>query len=413
MLARMILSLIVVVALLTGEATAADRPAGDHVALKNGTRLRGLVFERSPQVVTLLVSEKSLRATQPRFHESALAKTVAEHKAGLEQLVERLQAEPKREAPAALTGFFREQLETAEADLAQANRFEPEFLWLTIPMRDVDRIEATAPDRRQLLAWAWAEQLERAETKPADEVARELKALAVSPVGWPLSLIERLPARGQSDDEWAARLAIVEFVFDRPLHFQGTGEVLVRADKPSELNIAQMIGDLLRRQLQSQFGDLLGEPQGAKGRDPQRDQAAVKEALRKAAQVAEAEPCRGFRVTRLDTINDVQQATISTQFSARMPNGSWQTIFQHIERADAKQARPDIQQRIEADPRIKQVLDLTRQLGGAADDTIQQALRFGAATMAAQQGCDREFAAFRETYLTSLAKPPLTWLRPQ
>ena len=101
-----------------------------------------------------------------------------------------------------------------------------------------------------------------------------------------------------------------------------------------------------------------------------------------------------------------------TQFSARMPNGSWQTIFQHVERADAKQARPEIQQRIEADPRIKQVLDLTKQLGGAADDTIQQVLRFGAATMAAQQGCDREFAAFRETYLKSLAKPPLTWTRP-
>ena len=100
-MSRIINISIVVAAVLAGEVIAADRPAGDQVTLRNGTRLRGLLFERSPQSLTLLVSEKWLRTAQPKIHESGMSKTVAGHKAGLEQLVERLQAEAKREAEAA------------------------------------------------------------------------------------------------------------------------------------------------------------------------------------------------------------------------------------------------------------------------------------------------------------------------
>ena len=83
-------------------------------------------------------------------------------------------------------------------------------------------------------------------------------------------------------------------------------------------------------------------------------------------------------------------------------------VFQHTERADAKQARPEIEKRIQDDPQVKQVLELTRQLGLTAEGQIQQAIRFGAATMTAQQACDREFAAFRDIYQSSLVRPPLS-----
>ena len=163
--------------------------------------------------------------------------------------------------------------------------------------------------------------------------------------------------------------------------------------------------ELLKGQLQSQLGDLLGEAKPVK---KAADNAARSESLKKAIQTAESEKRTGFRITRLELASDFQQATVTTQFVGRLADGSWRTVFQHSERADAKQARPDIEKRIQDDPQVKQVLELTRQLGLTAEGQIQQAIRFGAATMTAQQTCDREFAAFRDIYVSSLSKPPLT-----
>ena len=248
------------------------------------------------------------------------------------------------------------------------------------------------------------EQLDRAETRSADELSRELKARDVSPIGWPLAFIERLPAREQSADEWAARRALVEYALGTRLDFQGTGDVLARVGKEAPADIGQLLVDLLRQQLQSQLGDLLGERRPAKNG---RDNAANAESLAKAIQTAESEKQNGFRVTRLEMAGDFQQVNVTTQFVARLADGSWRTIFQHAERADAKTARPEIEKRIQDDPQVKKVLDLTRQLGVSDDGQIQQAIRFGAATMTAQQSCDREFAAFRDVYLPSLMKPTL------
>jgi hypothetical protein len=289
--------------------------------------------------------------------------------------------------------------------LAKADKFDPDFLWQTLSMKDVARVDAATPEHRQLLTWAWAEELDRAETRSAEELSRDLKARNVSPVGWPLSFIERVPAREQTDNEWAARRALADYALGQRLDFQGTGDVLVRAGKEAQADVGQLLVELLRQQLQSQFGDLLGEPRPAK---KGRDNAANAESLAKAIQTAESEKRNGFRVTRLELASDFQQANVTTQFIARLADGSWRTIFQHTERADAKQARPEIEKRIQDDPQVKKILDLTRQLGVAADEQFQQAIRFGAATMTAQQTCDREFAAFRDVYLPSLVKPTLS-----
>ena len=266
---------------------------------------------------------------------------------------------------------------------------------------------ATTPEQRQLLAWAWAEGLDRAEARSVEELSRDLKARNVSPIGWPLPFIERLPAREQTDNEWAARRALVEYAIGSRLDFQGTGDVLARTGKEAQADAGPLLVELLKQQLQSQFGDLLGERPAKNGRD----NAAKAESLAKAIQTAESEKRNGFRVTRLELAIELQQASVTTQFVARLADGSWRTVFQHTERADAKQARPDIEKRISDDPQVKKVLELTRQLGVAGDGQIQQAIRFGAATMIAQQTCDREFAAFRDVYLPSMVRPTLSVAR--
>lgn len=394
------------VALVATVAVAADRPAGDFVTLRNGSKLRGVLFEQSDKSVTLLVSAKWLSATNAKLAATARTQTLATHAAGLEQAQRRMKSEPPA-GNAAVAAFFDQQLEDVSAELQAVEKFDPEFLWLSLPSKDVTRVEAGTLEQRQLLAWAWVEQLDRAEFRPADELSRELKNRNVVPSGWSRPFIERLPAREQSDVEWAARRALIEYALGPKLDFQGTGNVLARTDKEAAADAGQLLVELLRKQLQSQLGDLFAEPgvgKNARGAA----QAERAESLKKAIQTAESEQRNGFRVTRLDFTNDVQQATITTEFVARLENGSWRTLFQHTERSDAKLPRPEVEQRIQNDPRVKQVLDLTRQLGVVADDQIQQAIRFGAATMVAQQTCDRQFATFRDVFLTSVARPPLT-----
>lgn len=390
-------------------AKGADRPAGDHVTLRSGSKLRGVLFEQSPQSFTLLVSAKWLSAANAKLHQTARPQTIAANKLGLEQALRRLKSEPLP-AEVAVAAFFEQQLEDVQAELAKVETFAPEFLWLTLPMKDVARIEASTAVQRQLLTWAWAEQIDRAENRPEDELIREFKARNVSPTGWPLALIERLPVRDQTDDEWAARRALIEYAIGPKLDFQGTNDVLARTDKDLPVDAVPLLVEMLSKRLQSQLGDLFAEPNvGQKARGLAN--AAKAESLRKAMQTAESEKRSGFRVTRLEFADDFQQASISTEFIARLGKDSWRSVFQHTERADAKQARPEVELRIQNDPRVKQVLDLTRQLGVAADDQIQQAIRFGAATMTAQQTCNSRFTAFRDAYLISLVRPPLSWTR--
>ena len=402
---RLCLQIGAVLVALAATADAADRPAGDLVTLRSGAKLRGVLFEQPDRSVTLLVSAKWLSVTNARLHQTSRPQTITANTAGLEQAVRRLKAEPPPAAAAAVVAFYKQQLEDALAELAKSEKFNPDFLWLTLPMREVARVDAATPEHRQLLTWAWAEGLDRAEARSVEELSRDLKLRNVSPVGWPLSFIEQVPAREQPDNEWAARQALVEYALGHRLDFQGTGDVLARAGKEAQADIGQLLVELLRQQVQSQFGDLLGEPRPAKS---VRDSTAKDESLAKAIQTAESEKRNGFRITRVDLASDFQQATVTTQFVARLADGSWRSIFQHTERADARQPRPAVEKRIQDDPQVKKVLDLTRQLGGAAEAQIQQAIRFGAATMSAQQSCDREFAAFRDIYLKSLAKPTLS-----
>jgi hypothetical protein len=130
-------------------------------------------------------------------------------------------------------------------------------------------------------------------------------------------------------------------------------------------------------------------------------------ALQSAIDATQAAERRGFRVTRVQSSGDLRQTTVTTQFVVRLPSGAWEPIWQHVEQADATKPRPDIEDRIKDDPRLKSAVSLLQTAGLAAEQPLQQALRFGAATMSAQQAADRTFFTFRDSLLRTLAGPPL------
>ena len=387
-------------------ATAAVRSVVDQVAVRGGPKLRGMLFAQAEdKSVTLLVSAKWLKSTNAEWFAKQQRKTLDAHSIALDRAIERIDQELKTEHPVGLKAFLKQQRDAVQEELDNVEKFEPEFLWIALTPREAERVDPTTAGRRQLLAWAWTEKLERAEVRDVDDLQKELKARAVEPISWPLSFVERLPARDQTDQEWSARMAIAEYAMTTPLDFQGTGDLLVRTGRDVQADFAPLLVNMLRKKLQSQLGDLFGEARPAA---PKNNKAALAESLKTAIQAAETEKRRSFRATRMQQSEDLTAVTVTTQFVARMSDGSWVIAFEHKEQADAKLARPDAEQRIQQDPQVKKVLDLTRQLGGAADDQIQQAIRFGAATMSAQSAADREFAAFRDRYLKSLTKPPLS-----
>jgi hypothetical protein len=55
------------------------------------------------------------------------------------------------------------------------------------------------------------------------------------------------------------------------------------------------------------------------------------------------------------------------------------------------------------------VLEAVNSFGIGADDQVRQAVRFGAATMSAQQAADARFFEFRDRYTRRLDGPPLVW----
>ena len=90
-----------------------------------------------------------------------------------------------------------------------------------------------------------------------------------------------------------------------------------------------------------------------------------------------------------------------------MKNGDWKTIWSDRESLDAAKERPATETTISDDPQMKSVRASLKSLGNVAEDQVRQAIRFGAATMEAQQALDRRFVAFESPFLQHLDEPPL------
>lgn len=393
--------------------TAAEKPArsqethtvGDQVTLRGGVRLRGLLFDHQPAGKTTLLSRSDwLQATHPRLFDEHVRVTRDEQSAALDQLQQRLRAELDRRQDkdqGQLTLFLRQELERVQERLSQQEPVPLEFVWVEVKTTQVERVLPASADARKVLAWAWTERLANPESRELSDLQRELKQLGEPATAWPLPMIERLPPRQQTDREWTARLALVEHALVMPLEFQGTPDWVVRADTQAKApDVATVIVELLQRQIQAQLQELLGE--GGKANKPGEDQV-----LGAAMREAEAAGLQGFRVTRVQPDGSFRQVSVKSEFFARAPNGDWFALWQQSEQLDATKPQPEVEARLKEDPRLKSAIQVLERTGLAADAQLQQALRFGAATLTAQQSANRSFAEFRDQCLRTLATPPL------
>jgi hypothetical protein len=388
------------------KAVPTSQLAVDVVTLKSGKSVRGAVVKADAGVLSMAVAREWLEHSAPDLYQ----KTVANESQLQRQIAEQMRDRLKKqlETPAQdqrLTFFLKQELERVESQLTRKEPVEPsQFLWLDLEQGSVARVTRAAPDRQRVAIWAWNESYPNVESRDVHDLERDLKQRKIDPTVPPPDLSNRLAPQLQDDREWDARLAIVEYALGESLDFQGTGTVLIRTDADQKgIDLAPILSKVMQTQVDSLLKDLVGDS------GPTKPSMKDNDWLKGATTEANRTGGRGFRATRVEVKVDQHQAAVQTAFAARMPNGSWETVWSVNETQDSTKPRADVEAKIADDPQVKQVLQTVKSFGLGADDQIRQAIRFGAATMAAQQAADGKFFEFRDRYLKRLDGPPLTW----
>ena len=404
--------LLAVCAAANAEKLRVNQQAADLVVLKDGTRLWGAVVARDRDgALTVAVQRDWLRKHAAGFYAAAARE---EQRRIAEAPAKRLQRIrdwlKQRAGEKDLAPFLKSELARLEEVRPKPQATSASQLMLVVvPGKDVKGGFRQPAAHRQVLLLAWRERLIDVERRRAADLAKKLRqtpGVSKTPGVWPVDLSDRLPNSGfESDAQWAARKAVVEFDRLKRLRFQGTGDVLVRAggDSTKPVDLSQLFASLLQAQLNQVLREALGN-----GVAPRRKKSD--DALQQAIKTAEAEHVAGFRVTRVKPDLNAKRVTVEERFVARLPGGTWETVWSHRETLDASQKRPDVEQRIKNDDRVKQALALVKRLGlGANDDQLETAIRFGAATQVAQQKAEEKFDDFRNRTSRRLDAPPLRW----
>jgi len=265
--------------------------------------------------------------------------------------------------------------------------------------RQIDR--TTVATTKEFFLLAWRERLDRPEYRTVTDLAGELRDRGIDVKKASADLSDRLPSRLDDERQWAARRAIVEYQYRRTIDFQGTGGMLIRTDTmQGQADSMPLVAQIMRTQLAGGLQELL---------EPRRHRSAdSRSQLEPATREAEREGALGVRVTRIRQDILRGRATVESRFLGRMPDGTWETVWLHAETRDTSKVQQERIHRIQQDPQVRQVQQVIQTLGLNVDtNAFQTALRFGAATMEAQEAANGRFYEFRDTYLERLDRPPL------
>lgn len=400
-------------------AAAAKSLCVDVVSFRQGMPAKGLIIgspsgisgksgKTRAESILMAVERDVLSHDNSTLYENAAK---VERKAALrawEELQQRLQKElDGGTAEPVLKAFYQSELEraTSALDELRTSADQPlstRFMWLELTAQEYSNVKRATPDAQRVAVWAWSEELQDVTTRDRADLLRELAGMNIDATLSPPDLSKQLAPRVQSDDEWAARLALVRYTLGRGLDFQGSAGVYLPAgDRAGAVAIAPLIEAMMSGNLESLLKEL--DPGSANDTSGQAQRDWFSELIPR----VEAQQRSEFRVTRLDPDPTGLTATVETALIAKLPSQGWHIVWSTKHTVRASEVSAEAERQIAEDPQVKTALSLLSALGAGAEGEVKKAIRFGAATTAAQKTVESQFAQFRDRYVQRLNGPPL------
>jgi hypothetical protein len=382
---------------------ADSRLGVDLVQLADGSRLYGFVLDLTPDGgLTIAIEREWLKGQYPKLHEKFELLAETEAKAAHAEMIIRLEEWLKeRPEPGPLQRFLTLHLKEAR-ELEVERDTDKLFCLVTLTKAETRKVAIQAPERRHVAGIAYQHRLKDIVITPASALSKRLIDIDVKAEAEQVDLTNELPSVvRQSERQWAARRALVEFNMREPLEYQGTGTTLIRTGE--EANAMALIGQMLGGSggdAISQLGAELGLPEFAKPKEAQ-------DWWKKTTQAAERHGFHGVLITRLEQNVLAVDVSVEASFFARLSPGEWFRVATFKAQSSANEQVAERMEQLKQDPQIQSVLSTLQSLGLAANEQLDQALRHGAATQVALADVHAAWYKFQQQHTESLSGPPV------
>ena len=387
------------------QQSSRTRLAVDILHLKSRQQFRGLVLNANTnEDLKIAVSREWFQ----HFDEKAYAKVDKEAKSEEErarqQLKSRLEQLTSTGKHPAFDFLVKKELERVTAAIDAPPDDECQFLVVRLKRSLIANLILASESNRRVAIWAWSERLPKIESREVSDILKELKS-KVQDFDATLTvpdLSTRFPMMEQSELQWRTRLAIVSHGLAERIEFQGSGKMMIQVgDDKQPQNANEIMTQMLQAQTESVLGELLGDPK-SKSLLPDGKSDWVKAAIVK----TEALGMGYFHATnvKVDPLGEI--ASVESVFMVKHADGDWRMAWNGIRDERASQQTADSIARVTKDSQIESLKNSLQAIVGV-NDAFDKAIRFGAATMTAQQNVNEQFETFVERYLRRLDGPPL------
>lgn len=359
--------------------------AVDVFSLHDGTRLLGVSFTPAHndsqsvllnakwlrQEYPLLFQQFTTQETEPHVGEADLAHLVRQH---IEKLRSTKPAQFER------IGYLQERLIDIEANAKQPTM--PDLILVEVSESVIRRQLLQEPEIRRVGQLAMLNRIPDIETISATEANAALVARSTES---PLRVSLPNSAAESPDRELLRLLIATERLFGQTSRLINVNGRYVSADNQSAA-IQQLLPDMLQGQIQKQLSDLLGHPtQKTQGSALPLDQGTPLDSV--ATQMAGQSSLVEVSRLGVDPASGTARVTIEMYFRA-VEGDEFRLHASESGRASTKDTNHEQMQRINDDPRVKQITQLFGSLGAGSEE-LNTALSMGAVVGVAQANAKR------------------------
>ena len=384
----------------------------DMVSLRSGDRIYGIVTAHEKRAeTTVTVERKWFEATYPEAYAEHLKREESlVAKSSKIQLLRLKDWKKLRADDQELVDFIEDEIARVQSVAKDGKQAFPptKFVRISYTPEEVRRVFLQPDECHQVAGVAWMNQIENVTTTSLTDLKKKLVELDVDVKAEVVDLSSEVTSSHlQSDDEWNARVCVIEYVFGKRLQYQGMGSTLIKIDPEKPADPMALIGKMMQGGVlggvdSKWMDDVLN---GINGVRP--DVKKETNWWKKATDGAEKEGCRAVRVTRLtqDISNPV--AKVEELFLVEISPGDWVPVFKAIANAnrnDVDQAEIDV---LKNDPQVEKVMSVFNSIGSGNGQLLDTALRQGVATQQAMTESSNQFFEFLNRYTANTDGPEL------